>query len=402
MKLALLGSDDEAIALVRAALDSGRHTLVWASEFGDAADMTNRLPEAMGRPSGEWESLAGGVADLVIVSATGDLARRAEQLRYLVQAGVAVGVTNCVALGPIVCYELDMNRVETESPLVPVLAARLHPAIAELANSAGAIDQMTCERGIADTRAASVTQALARDVDVVRAIAGDVTRISAVGVPQGVAAPDRDFSALNVYLTTQSGPTARWAIDRLLAPGDGRITIDGQRGRAVLAMTGDRWSLTVSQRDDSPEGPESKSPATEAFEPWPSAAASLANLEAAAAGRPITPSWLDAARAADIADMLEVSLRRSRTIDIYNETYNEQGTFKGMMGIAGCGLLLVALFTLLVAALGQKTAKFFELEWLATAFGYLHYALLAVLLAFLALQLLRFAVPGTPVAKRDE
>ena len=104
MKLALLGSDDEAIALVRAALDSGRHTLVWASEFGDAADMTNRLPEATGRPSGEWESLADGVADLVIVSATGDLARRAEQLRYLVQAGVAVGVTNCVALGPIVCY----------------------------------------------------------------------------------------------------------------------------------------------------------------------------------------------------------------------------------------------------------------------------------------------------------
>jgi hypothetical protein len=313
-------------------------------------------------------------------------------------------VTKCVALGPIVCYELDMNRVETESPLVPVLPARLHPAIAKLANSVGAIDQMTCERGIADTRAASVTKALARDVDLVRAIAGDVTRISAVGVPQGVASPDRDFSALNVYLTTQSGPTVRWAIDRLLPPGDGRITIDGQSGRAVLAMTGDRWSLTISQGNDSPEGAESNSPlteTTETFEPWPGAAASLANLEAAAAGRPITPAWLDAARAADIADMLEVSLRRSRTIDIYNETYNEQGTFKGMMGIAGCGLLLVALFMLLAAALGQKTAKFLGLDWLVTAFGYWHYALLAVLVAFLALQLLRFAVPDTP-AKRDE
>ncbi len=401
MKLALLGSDDEALSLVRAALDSGRHTLVWAGELNDAALVAALLPEAAAVSSADWESLAGGSVDAVIVSATGDLPRRADQLRYLVQAGVAVCVTNCVALGPIVCYELDMNRVETESPIVPALVDRLHPAVARMRDAVGKILQMTFERGVADTRAAQVTQALARDVDIVRAIAGDVTRISAVGVPQGVASPGRDFSGLNVYLTTHADLTVRWAIDRLLSAEDGRITIEGERGRAVLNITGRHWSLAISPAADSTE---EAPPATnaESFDAWQPAEATLANLESAVAGSPIAPSWLDASRAADIADMVEVSLRRSRTIDIYNETYNEQGTFKGMMGIAGCGLLMVALFTLIGAAIGQKTARFLKQEWLATAFGYWHYVLLAVLVAFLALQLLRFAVPAPPKPSRDE
>ena len=65
-----------------------------------------------------------------MVSATGDVARRGDQLRELVHAGIAVCVTHCAALGPIVSYELDMNRVETEAPLAPYLPERLHPAVA--------------------------------------------------------------------------------------------------------------------------------------------------------------------------------------------------------------------------------------------------------------------------------
>jgi hypothetical protein len=140
----------------------------------------------------------------------------------------------------------------------------------------------------------------------------------------------------------------------------------------------------------------------ETFAPWRPVAVVLANLESAVAGEAFSPTWLDAARAADAADMVEVSLRRSRTIDLYNETYSEQGTFKGVMGIAGCGLILLALFTLLGAAIGQKTARFLGWDGVAAAFGHWHYALLAVLVAFLLLQLLRFAVPAAkPDANRQ-
>ncbi|MEX2186272.1 MAG: hypothetical protein WD875_05745 [Pirellulales bacterium] len=399
MKLALLGDDDEAIALVRAAIDSGRHELVWAGDFADRRRIAEILQEALRVERDDWESLAGGAADAVIVATSRDAQRRADQLRLLVQSGVAVCVTNCGALGPIVCYELDMNRAETQTPLVPFLADRRHPAIERIAEwitepgnhpVLGTIQQIVIERGADDKRAASVLQGLARDVDLVRAILGDVTRISAAGVTPGDASPERDFSALNVYLATQRPMTVRWAIDRQLPPRRGRITLDGELGRAVVSIDGDCWTLSIDPRgSDSPAGKES-------FAPWRPADLVLANLEAAIDGRDFAPGWLDAARAADVADMVEVSLRRGRTIDMYNETYSEQGTFKGVMGIAGCGLILLALFTLLGAAIGQKTARFLRLEWLAAAFGHWHYGLLAVLVAFLLLQLLRFVVPATP------
>lgn len=393
MKLALLGSDDEALALVRAALDSGRYELVWAGELADREHAAKRLPEIGAAANGDWESLAGGLADLVVVAVDGDVSRRAEQLRSLVQAGVAVCVVNCVALGPIVSYELDMNRVEAAAPLVPYLPTRSHPAIARTSWLAvnDSASQVTFERGVATTQAKAVTEALARDIDVIRAMAGDVTRLSAVGVPQGPAAPDRDFSGLNVYLTTALGKTVRWSIDRQLPAGQGRITIESASSRVVLSMTDSVWTLATRHSPTAHDAPAESS--DESFPAWNAAEAMLVPLEAQLAGKPVAPLWLDAARAADAADMVEVSLRRSRTVDIYNETYSEQGTFKGLMGMAGCGLLLLALFTLFAAALGQKIAKFLELDGLAAIFGYWHYALLALLLAFLLLQLLRYIVP---------
>lgn len=402
MKLALLGSDDEAMALVRAALDSGRYELVWAGELADRANAAQHLPEIDAAASGDWESLAGGLADLVVVAVDGDAPRRADQLRALVQAGVAACVTNCVALGPIVGYELDMNRVETEAPLVPYLPTRLHPAIARISRLVAddGTSQITFERGFATTQAKAVTEALARDVDVVRAMAGDVTRLSAAGVPQAAAAPDRDFSGLNVYLTTVLGKTIRWSVDRQLPAGQGRITIESPSSRVSLSMTDSVWFVTTRH---SPTAPNEASAelSEEPFPAWNAPQAMLVPLESQLAGKPVAPTWLDAARAADVADMVEVSLRRSRTIDIYNESYNEQGTFKGLMGMAGCGLLLVALFTLFAAALGEKTARFLELEALAAVFGYWPYALLVVLVAFLLLQLLRYIVPP-PREKRGE
>lgn len=426
MKLALLSSDDEALALVRAALDSGRHELVWAGEFADRPLAFEQVGEARAVEGDDWELLAGGAADAVVVATSDNVERRADQLRQLVQAGVAVCVSNCGALGPIVCYELDMNRAETEAPLVPFLAERRHPAIDRIAAwtaasttggqppsqqtpsqqppsqqtptphpPIGAIRQIAMDRGMRDTRAAGVLRALARDVDVVRALLGDVTRISAAGVPTGEASPERDFAGLNVYLTTASGSTTvRWAVDRQLPPGDGRITLDGDAGRAVLTMTGECWTLRVEPQSADSSADTPPPPSEESFALWRPAEVVLANLEAAAEGRKSSPDWLDAARAADAADMVEVSLRRGRTIDLYNETYSEQGTFKGVMGIAGCALVLLALLTLIGAAIGQKTARFLGMEWLAVVFGHWHYGLLGVLLTFLLLQLLRFVVPA--------
>jgi hypothetical protein len=83
----------------------------------------------------------------------------------------------------------------------------------------------------------------------------------------------------------------------------------------------------------------------------------------------------------EIADSIEISLRRGRMIDIHSQQLTEHLAFKGTMAAAGCGVLLV--LAPLMLAVG----------WIAGQFGvpvasYWPHALLVLLAAFLGLQLL--------------
>jgi hypothetical protein len=83
---------------------------------------------------------------------------------------------------------------------------------------------------------------------------------------------------------------------------------------------------------------------------------------------------------------------------LHRETYTEDGVFKGLMGMAGCGLLLVGL---VIVALGTTAGALLNrlgFDKAAVVFGMWPYALLAVFVTFLLLQLLRLVVP---VADRD-
>jgi hypothetical protein len=433
MNLALVGEDASARRLVEAALESGRWSLAWRSE---TRSMTTdqQAPER-----DDWESVADFTADVVVLSSADRVERRADQLRLLAQAGATVAVANAETLGQITCYEMDMIRAASEARIVADVVERLHPAIARLQtligdgdspNRAdrdwlGPVEQVTITRGIADRGAANVLARLARDIDLVRALGGDVTRLSAVGAAasteraHGDAEPHaRDFTGLNVHLTTQRFP-AQWSIDRDIPDGAGRLVIYAARGRAALTIDGPQWTLTVSQAAqgtaDAPDRGGDFVHATplpdvatalpeivETFEPWRPEIAWLEQIEATERGEPIAPDWLDIARAVDAADMVEVSLRRGRTVDLYNEAYTEQGTFKGVMGIAGCGLLLLALFVLLAAAVGQKAARLAGFDGLAALLGHWHYALLALLVVFLVLQLFSFAAPRPSRQARRE
>ncbi|MCH7751076.1 MAG: hypothetical protein IH898_02825, partial [Planctomycetes bacterium] len=92
-------------------------------------------------------------------------------------------------------------------------------------------------------------------------------------------------------------------------------------------------------------------------------------------------TWTDALQAMELADTIEISLRRGRMIDVHHQQLTEELAFKGMMSAAGCGVLLVLPPLLLMVG------------WLAELIGlpvahYWPHGLLALLAAFLLLQLL--------------
>ena len=102
--------------------------------------------------------------------------------------------------------------------------------------------------------------------------------------------------------------------------------------------------------------------------------------------RPIlpAPSLHDATRAMELAEATARSLRKGRTVDLYYEPISEEATFKSVMTSTGCMLIIGALLIIPLALAGPPLG----LDWTI----YLAYLIPPVLVLFMILQTLRFAV----------
>ena len=122
---------------------------------------------------------------------------------------------------------------------------------------------------------------------------------------------------------------------------------------------------------------------TRPFEPWSPATAALEQLADALQGEPVEPNWVDACRSIELAETIDRSLHRQRTIELHYEDYTEAGTFKGIMASLGCGLLLLGLFIVVAVGIAEQMGVPFLRYWPQVLAGLLG--------LFLVLQLLVLA-----------
>src|SRR4051812_12867191 len=114
MKLAILGTDSEILALAAAARGDG-HDIVWLGDVrpGDSA-IAQFAPGLMDRAA-EWELLLDRqIVDAVLVgkgTVSNDL--RAEQIKRLVTEGMPLLVVHPVFDSVLSYYEVDMIRRES-------------------------------------------------------------------------------------------------------------------------------------------------------------------------------------------------------------------------------------------------------------------------------------------------
>ncbi len=384
MRIALLGLDPRSPAIVRAILADHRLTLsgIWQDEGGpDADELLGAVASRLKRVP-VWESLLDDEQfDAVIVARAADEDERVEQLRKLIQTGMPILVAHPVSQSMLVYYELDMIRRETSSVALPYLPHRGHPAVRALADLAalgdgsaiGKVEQVVMQRGLAGAAKGDILAQFARDVDVLRAIAGDMTRLGAM-----TAGGHENLSGLGAQMTGPAGLVARWSVDPDQASGGAQVTLFGAVGKAVLDIPSSSrpWVLEIRHGDESRR---------QEFGDWEPAAAALEQLASAIEGEGVAPDWVDAARSVELAETIERSLQKSKTIELYYEDYTEEGTFKGTMTSLGCGLLLFGLVLLGAVGIAEQMGVPHMRLW--------PYFLLVAMGLFLLLQFLRLAFP---------
>ena len=402
MRIALLGVDREVMPVAAAIAGSSEHVLAGIcldSSAGGAAsghlEEVRRLAP-MARIVEGWESLLSDeLAEAVVVARSGQGDLRDEQLRKLVGQAVPLLLMH-PACDLMMHYELEMIARESGGILVPYLPARSHPAVRELlllmqgdsppgetrAVQPERVEQVILERNVGGRSRDEVWRQFAVDVDLLRAVAGELVRIAGMAG----AETESDSANLSVQMVASSGTLVRWNTAPLEGDLEARLSIAGRRQKWELLMpAAGPWRLEMRGQASA------ESPSREYEQPLPSLA--LEQFSRAVAGRPTDVTWPDATRSMEVIDGLQKSLAKGRTVNVGAEEASEESAFKSAMTSLGCGILMLGAVLVVVTAVAQWVAARAGMRGLAGILGQWPLLLLAVLAVFLILQLLRLIIP---------
>ena len=364
MRFALLGADADSLPLAAAAVAAG-HQLAWQGDLslGDREEFS-WLAET--DESDQWEDLLiAETADAILIgrgTASDDF--RARQVQELARLGRPMLVTFPLFSSVLTYFEVDMSRTEGSALLQYYNPLREAPALDAKASwiadghpCLGRVEQVAATRALVDRSRDQVLRHFARDVDLFSKVIGKLNRIGA----HASTGAEADYSALSVQLLGTAELPVRWNVE---PPADAEglaLHFICERGRETIWF--DSQGLVAQS-------------------PTVAAAGVVKRLVRAVEAEDATASnWLQALRAMELTDSIEISLRRGRMIDVHDQQLTEQLAFKGTMSALGCGLLMVIVPALLV------------IGWVAGMVGipvaeYWPHVLLAILALFLGLQFL--------------
>ncbi len=374
MNFALLGTDQESVALAQAAQAAG-HSIVWRGDLVEDAGWTG---EDLGA---EWEALydTSLVDGLIVGRGAATASLRSEQVNQLSKNGVAILASFPLVDSVLSYYEIDMARGESGALLQhfnPLAAqteiykkcaawvAQGHPEL-------GSIEQIVWERPLAERTQERVLWHFARDVELLSQVAGPLNRLGALGSPDEAAT----YAGLSVQLLGKSQVPVRWQVGPVEESECPSLVLIAQHGKLKIALdqAARPVQLEVRHAGDTQ---------TVELEPVDAAKQAVQRFAGAIEHRDAGEStWSQALRAMELTDTIEISLRRGRMIEVHQQQLTEELAFKGTMSALGCGVLLLLPPLLLFCG------------WVADLMGlpvarYWPHVLLLLLGGFLSIQLI--------------
>jgi hypothetical protein len=408
MKFAILGTDYDILHLAEAA-QRAQHEIVWVGDVQptDEADIMRIAPNAS-NGTADWELLLDrSIADAVLVgrgTAANEL--RAEQLKRLATEGIALLVVHPVFESVLPYYEVDMVRRETGAVVLHYDPLIGHPILPDAARwvreehpTIGRIHQISCERRVTVSSREAVLRHLARDCELMAALAGDIRRVTAIGPADAGAS----FASFQIQLTATAPASLRWSVGYAAVADVGlHLSLLAENGVVTLRVADTpehgrpAWELETNHA-----GARTNQKLPD-FDPAQAAITLLAEtVEQSRAGTTVAASTWDAAtRAMEVVDAAELSLQKGRTIEVYQQQLTERLAFRGTMAAIGCGLLLLAFVAVIFVAfisglnplgLGPQSSPAGGVQEIPQPRGVPFWSL--ALLALLAFFLLLQAVP---------
>jgi hypothetical protein len=165
------------------------------------------------------------------------------------------------------------------------------------------------------------------------------------------------YSQASVTFDGDAVPQAVWTATATSAEVDFRLTLSGDNGTAVLEGNPEAAFLRLTlQVKGAPATSEERTDEAGEWllERFVASAGSGANPQTAAPNS----LWDELARAVELVEAAQRSVRRRRTIDVYFETPSERSLFKTQMTAVGCSLIVltllaVVLYLVLAATIGM-------------------------------------------------
>jgi predicted dehydrogenase len=376
MHILILGSGIEERAWADWFLADGEHRIV-AVFPGFSEPLSADIPVARDLD----DALARAGIDAVIVG--GPIGERGESLRRAAAEGLAIICLHPPGADSEAYYQVALSRAETGAVVVPDLPLRLHPGVDSLRQAMyggdlGAFRGLRFEFPTAEEGVDLARIEVPRAVDVIRALIGEIDALTATGDPPGQS-PD-----LELVVQLRGADARRAELRTWSAPGGpARLTVAAANGSLTL-----EFDPLLEQPAHLIRRTQLHGEQVHALEPWDPHRATFAVLTASWARRAridlLSPNLHDATRAMELAEATVRSLRRGRTVDLHYEAISEEANFKSVMTSTGCMILIGAFIAVLFALSGPPLG----FNWTI----YIAYLIPPILVIFVVLQSLRFAV----------
>jgi hypothetical protein len=288
--------------LERAVAGGGRCSGIYV----DDAQFVPEHHQATTRVLGDWAELLAADSNINLFVA---LSLKDDSHQDIVRSLVSNG-SPLIFVDPdadsLFAYELEMIRTESEAKLSTICFERLS------ADDLGPVFQINIRESAITRHLKTITSALTRDLLQLRAVVGESKHLYALS--PGTSIPISPAAELDISITLEmrNGIIVQWSnSDKSHAP--------------------TQYTFSNDQRVNPSRTFSCETTATQ-----------LSTIFASG-NNDLSPTWLEYAKARETAEMIPLSLKRGRQIELFNTHPTETDAFKGVMSGAGCFLLLLTL-----------------------------------------------------------
>jgi len=316
MKFCVIGTNRAAISLLSELAGSTEFSLSACAVDGALLDAVANSGISLRLASSPEEAMLEPGVDVVVV-ALDDPEEILRLCRAASQAERHVVVIPPDSVSPAFSFELHLIFDESPRCIIPLTGrfrlAELNPESRELSLDPSQTLQLALELPASDALQATIRSAVQQGLDVLSASGFRYTQVTALES----LAPDGSFLSRLITLNSHS------SADRILPPAT--LTL-----KPAAMMGSQKTELRIIRSD----GTTQSTSISESPEMLPRIAC-LSSNRAACSG------WMESFSATlELAEAVEKSLRRRRTVDVHFDTGSERGVFKSQMTAIGCGVLM--------------------------------------------------------------